>query len=174
MTLARSHCLSMIALGFLATLALAPLPSATAAEDDLAAACARAGDDDTLRAYQPSLKAGAVKVFKMMFPGAKEPPDDAMLAAQAKFRCMDGKVYACLVGANLPCGKLNTSRQNPGAEAFCRTDPDASFVPLAATGHDSVYSYRCRGAKPEVARTSYDLDQRGFAKSLWLPVPPGP
>ncbi len=132
------------------------------------------GDDDTLRDYQPSLKAGAAKIFKTMFPGANSPPDEAMLRAQAKFRCMDGKVYACFIGANLPCGKLNTSRHNAGAETYCRTDPEADFIPMAATGHDSVYSYRCRGGKPEVAHTSYELDRRGFAKSLWLPLPPAP
>jgi hypothetical protein len=172
--LARSFCLSATALGFLSAFSLMSVPFASAADDDLAATCTRVGDDDTLRDYQPSLKAGAAKIFKTMFPGANSPPDEAMLRAQAKFRCMDGKVYACFIGANLPCGKLNTSRHNAGAEAYCRTDPEADFVPLAATGHDSIYSYRCRGGKPEVAHTSYELDRRGFAKSLWLPLPPAP
>jgi hypothetical protein len=172
MTLARSRWPEVLAMASFAALALTPM-TARAADDDLVAACARLGNDDTVRGYQPSLKAGAVKAFKMMFPGAKNSPDEAMLRSEAKFRCMDGKVYACFVGANLPCGKMNTSRRNPGAEEFCRTDPDADFVPMAATGHDTIFSYRCRGGKPEVAHTSYDLDQRGFAKSLWVPLPAG-
>ena len=134
--LARSFCLSATALGLLSAFSLVSVPFARAADDDLAATCARVGDDDALRDYQPSLKAGAAKIFKTMFPGANSPPDEAMLRAQAKFRCMDGKVYACFIGANLPCGKLNTSRHNAGAEAYCRTDPEADFIPMAATGHD--------------------------------------
>ncbi|MBV9589724.1 MAG: hypothetical protein JO310_09000, partial [Hyphomicrobiales bacterium] len=72
------------------------------------------------------------------------------------------------------CGRLNTSRQNEGAENFCRTDPEADFVPLVATGHDSIYAYRCHDGKAEILRVSYELDERGFAKSLWMVLPDGP
>jgi hypothetical protein len=158
----------------LTALALTSLPRAAAANDDLPALCASLGNDDTLRDYQPSLRGGTVKAFRAMFPGAKMPPDDAILQAQAKFRCMNGKAHVCFAGANLPCGKLNTSRENEGAENFCRSDPEADFVPMAATGHDSVYSYRCHDGKAEVLRATYELDERGFAKSLWMALPEGP
>jgi len=157
-----------------AALLLAGLAHAEAAGDDLPALCASLGNDDTLRDYQPSLRAGTVKAFRAMFPGSKTPPDDAMLETQAKFRCMGGKVHVCFIGANLPCGRLNTSRQNEGAENFCRTDPEADFVPLVATGHDSIYAYRCHDGKAEILRVSYELDERGFAKSLWMVLPDGP
>jgi len=158
----------------LAALVLASVPRADAASDDLVATCASLRNDDTLRDYQPSLRTGTVKAFRAMFPGAKTPPDDAMLQAQAKFRCMNGKTYVCFVGANLPCGKLNTSPQNEGAEVFCRTNPEADFVPMVATGHDSIYAYRCHDGKPEVLHVSYETDERGFAKSLWMVLPDGP
>jgi hypothetical protein len=161
-------------LSALAALALTSLPRAAAANDDLPALCASLGSDDTLRDYQPSLRGGTVKAFRAMFPGAKMPPDDAILQAQARFRCMNGKAYICFAGANLPCGKLNTSRQNEGAENFCRSEPEADFVPMSATGHDSVYSYRCHDGKAEVLRATYELDERGFAKSLWMALPEGP
>jgi hypothetical protein len=158
----------------LVALGLAFLPRAEAASDDLPALCQSLGNDDTLRDYQPALRAGTMKAFRAMFPGAKTTPEDAMLQAQAKFRCMNGKTYVCFVGANLPCGKLNTSRQNTGADAFCRTEPEADFVPMAATGHDSIYSYRCHDGKAEVLRVTYEVDERGFAKSLWMALPEGP
>ncbi|HEV3247101.1 MAG TPA: hypothetical protein VG124_07845 [Beijerinckiaceae bacterium] len=172
--LTRSFASALLLLSALTALALTSLPRAAAANDDLPALCASLGNDDTLRDYQPSLRGGTVKAFRAMFPGAKMPPDDAILQAQAKFRCMNGKAHVCFVGANLPCGKLNTSRQNEGAENFCRSDPEADFVPMAATGHDSVYSYRCHDGKAEVLRATYELDERGFAKSLWMALPEGP
>jgi hypothetical protein len=172
--LARSFASALLLLSALAALALTSLPRAAAANDDLPALCASLGSDDALRDYQPSLRGGTVKAFRAMFPGAKMPPDDAVLQAQARFRCMNGKAYICFAGANLPCGKLNTSRQNEGAENFCRSEPEADFVPMSATGHDSVYSYRCHDGKAEVLRATYELDERGFAKSLWMALPEGP
>lgn len=171
---AQGVALPVLLVSALATLAIGSSPRAQTAGDDLPAQCASLGNDDTVRDYQPSLRAGTVKAFRAMFPGAKTPPEDAMLQAQAKFRCMNGKVYVCFIGANLPCGKLNTSRENAGAEAFCRTEPEADFVPMAATGHDSIYTYRCHGGKAEVLRATYELDVRGFAKSLWMALPEGP
>ena len=174
--LARAAALPLLLVSAMAALVLGltSLSRIAAASDDLPAQCARLGNDDTVRDYQPSLRAGTVKAFRAMFPGAKTPPEDAMLQAQAKFRCMNGKVHVCFIGANLPCGKLNTSRENAGAEAFCRTEPEADFVPMAATGHDSIYAYRCHGGKAEVLRATYELDERGFAKSLWMTLPEGP
>jgi hypothetical protein len=168
---ARSFASPVLLLLTLAALMLAAAPRAKAADDDLPALCTHLSNDDTLRDYQPSLRAGTVKAFRAMFPGAKTPPDDAVLQGQAKFRCMNGKTYVCFVGANLPCGRLNTSRQNEGAENFCRTNPEADFVPLFATGHDSIYAYRCHAGKPQVLRVTYELDERGFAKSLWMALP---
>ena len=157
----------------LATIAPASSSRAKAASDDLPAQCARLGTDDTVRDYQPSLRAGTVKAFRAMFPGSKADPEDAMLEAQAKFRCMNGRLHVCFIGANLPCGKLDTSRQNEGADAFCRTEPEADFVPMAAVGHASIYVYRCHEGKAEVLRATYELDERGFAKTLWMALPEG-
>ncbi len=180
---ARKPCVMAVAGSFASAALLASVPAelglassarAQTANDDLPALCASLRNDDTLRAYQPSLRGGTVKAFRAMFPGAKAAPDDALLQAQAKFRCMNGKAYVCFIGANLPCGKLNTSRENEGAENFCRSEPEADFVPMSATGHDSVYSYRCHDGKPEVLRATYELDERGFAKSLWMALPEGP
>jgi hypothetical protein len=150
---------------------LAPPPDVQAAEeDDLPALCARVRDDDTIRGYSPSLRDDTVRAFKTFFPDAKGVPADDELEAQANFRCMNGKVLVCFVGANLPCVKMNTARDNPGANEFCRSNPDAYLVPASATGHDTIYSYRCQGGRAEVDGEVWELDERGFAKKLWTEI----
>src|SRR5262245_7102022 len=56
------------------------------------------------------------------------------------WRCMDGKVYACTVGANLPCGeKADTSRAPRLSIAeFCRQNPSADIIPMVVTGRATV------------------------------------
>jgi uncharacterized protein YecT (DUF1311 family) len=143
---------------------------AHAAETDLAKICKEKVNDDTVRSYQPSLHDAALKAFQKFFPDAAEKPTDQMLAGQAKFRCMGGKIYACFIGANLPCSKMNTDESNAGADAFCKENPAADSVPMVATGHDTIYSYRCKDGHAEVADKLYQTDQRGFAQSLWTPI----
>jgi hypothetical protein len=142
-----------------------------APEADLAAVCARLGNDDSIRDYDPSLRARTASAFKTLFPNAKGPPDGDSWATQAQYRCMNGKVMVCFVGANLPCVRMNAKRENPGADLFCRDNPDAGSVPAYAIGHDSIHTYRCRNGKAEVTGTTRQLDQRGFAKDLWTELP---
>jgi hypothetical protein len=72
-------------------------------------------------------------------------------------------VRACFTGANLPCVKMNIARDNEGPDAFCRSNPNAPGGPAFASGHDSIYAYRCRGRRAEVESTIFPLDARGFA-----------
>ncbi len=148
---------------------LAPLLG-HAAEYGPAASCAQARDDDTVRRYDPSLRAGLLKAYAQLFPQARMPPNEREIHAGAHIRCMDGRLWACFTGANLPCHKMNTSRDNKGAESFCQTNPQAPIVPAFATGHDSIYSYRCVAGRAEITGTTFPLDARGFAATLWAPV----
>ncbi|MGX7876015.1 hypothetical protein ACVDG5_027885 [Mesorhizobium sp. ORM6] len=77
----------------------------------------------------------------------------------------------CFVGANLPCAKMNVTRDDPGADEFCRQNPNENGVPAAATGHDTVFSYGCRHGKAEVVGQTWQLDERGFARKLWAALP---
>lgn len=142
-----------------------------APEADLAVVCARLGNDDSLRDYDPALRARTAAAFKKLFPNAKGVPDEGSWATQAQYRCMNGKVMVCFVGANLPCIRMNAKRDNPGADLFCRDNPDAANIPAYAIGHDSIHAYRCRNGKAEVTGTTRQLDQRGFAKDLWTELP---
>src|SRR5690606_14337260 len=61
-------------------------------------------------------------------------PRDASLEAFVKnsfWRCMDGKVYACNVGANIPCQeKADASREpNAGMIDYCKTNPFEDHIP---------------------------------------------
>ena len=131
--------------------------------------CARVGNDDTTRPFERSLKAGFVNAYKRRFPDDLNDPDDYALKS-AVFRCMDGRLLACFVGVNLPCGKLEVSRENRGAVAYCRYHPGASIVPMAATGHDTIYFFMCSKEKAVVSKQNWSVDHRGFGIELWKPM----
>lgn len=157
-------------LGFL--LGLVALGGAAAAPvKDLHQLCRQVRNDDTIREYSHDLYHVTVGAFRKLAPDAKGTPDGSDFETQAQYRCMNGKVMVCFVGANLPCVKMNASRDNPGADEFCRGNPNDDFVPAVATGHDAVYSYRCRNGKAEITGDPWELDERGFAKKLWTALP---
>jgi hypothetical protein len=135
-----------------------------------AAQCAQVRDDDTIHPYDASLRAGLLKAYAHLFPQARMPPGEQQFKAGAHIRCMGGRLLACFTGANLPCSRMNTQRENQGATAYCRSNPDAAFVPAFATGHDSAYRYRCVGGHASIAGETFKLDPRGFAATLWAPI----
>src|SRR6516165_12839607 len=63
--------------------------------------CQQIRTDDTLRTVPPSLVSAVVRLFQL----------EAMPLAQVErstyFRCADGQVFVCTVGANLACGKAD-------------------------------------------------------------------
>jgi hypothetical protein len=151
----------------LAVLALAALalPLATAHAKQPAAACAQAGTDDTLRPIPESLVPAVNAAF-----GTRMPTDVALRSTV--FRCVNSHVLVCTTGANLPCGPANTSR-TPGAGEvnWCRDHPDAAFIPMVATGHDTIYAWRCHGTAPQIVRQVQDVDTRGFIAPYWRELP---
>lgn len=135
---------------------------ATPVASEAAQACAKMGNDDTVRPYSTAMH----DAFANAFTDSKGPPVDADLKTGV-YRCMDARLVACLVGANLPCFKMDTARHNTGADAFCQNNKDNDAVPLVASGHASIYAYKCVGTRAEIADTMYKLDERGFARDLW-------
>ena len=91
---------------------------------------------------------------------------------QAVWRCDEGEVLACAVGANLPCGeKAVVSRTPPeGAVAFCRGQPGAAVVPAFAVDHANVFEWRCDGDAPVIVRQVAEVDRRGFVAGIWYRV----
>lgn len=123
--------------------------------------CTRISTDDTLRPIPESL----VPAVNAMF-GTTMPPRVAV--DTTVFRCADGHVLVCTVGANLPCGRANTSgTPGPGMVDWCRAHPAADFIPAVATGHDTIYTWRCQGGAPQIGRQISDVDGRGFIAQYW-------
>lgn len=90
------------------------------------------------------------------------------------WRCMNGKVYACNVGANLPCeAKANTNRTPTQSENdFSQQNPDAHVIPMVVTGRETVYEWRCNNGMPEIVRQFTKPDARGFLSNIWCEIHP--
>lgn len=122
--------------------------------------CARVGTDDTLRPIPPALVPQVNAVFHMRMPAH-------LTQESTVWRCFHGRVLVCNTGANLPCGKADTRRTSPGGAGWCRAHPDADFIPLYMTGHDSIYQWRCRAGHPAIVRQTSRVDPRGFVARYW-------
>jgi len=97
-----------------------------------------------------------------------------MLMGGTTWRCVDGQVYACFVGANLPCdAKMSTDRTPTQEEIdFCQENPNAEVIPAAVTGRETVYEWRCTNGEPEIVSQVYQVDAQGFRSDIWYPVSP--
>jgi hypothetical protein len=131
--------------------------------------CRRVGADDTLRPIPRSLVPEAARLF---FCTANPPAE--WVRRSTVFRCSAGRVLLCNPGANLPCGKANASRRLAGADAWCAGHPGSSFVPAYATGHDTIYRWRCIGARAEPFGAPLRRDRRGFIARFWKPLGAAP
>ncbi len=123
--------------------------------------CRLTGTDDALRAVPASLVPVVVRLFQL----------DAMPAAQVRrstyFRCANRHVLVCNVGANLPCGKADTQRILPGADAWCAGHAGSDPIPMYVTGHATIYRWHCDGPRAAITGTALDVDQRGFIAQYW-------
>jgi hypothetical protein len=90
------------------------------------------------------------------------------------WRCMGGKVMVCNFGANLPCdSKANTSKEpTPEMVDFCKANPQVDFVPMAVTGHETIYSWRCSQGAPVLLDQIAHVDAAGYLQEIWYPVGP--
>jgi len=103
-----------------------------------------------------------------------EPMDQ--LRRSTLWRCMDGNVYVCSVGANLPCDSKADTNTTPSAamEYYCTTNPDSDFIPMSVTGHTTVYNWYCANTSPQTNGQIDQVDPRGFLKRIWYPIQPSP
>ena len=148
-------------------IALAALTScsapAGASAEDLRAYCARVGDDDQPKPIPPRLVSQALRLFYL------KPIDPEQVEKSTVYRCMRGALWLCNYGANLSCAKADVSRVSKGAEAYCKEFPGSAVVPMAATGHDTIYSWKCVGKEPRIT-ASEKVDERGFIANQWKPL----
>ncbi len=92
-----------------------------------------------------------------------------LFARGTSWRCMNKQVYACNVGANLPCGEKADTSKTPSAEMndFCKANPSADAIPAAVTGRATVYAWKCAGGVPTVDKQISQADARGFLAAYW-------
>jgi len=98
----------------------------------------------------------------------------SVLESGSSWRCMNGDVYACFVGANLPCDARANTGETPTQEEieFCQQNPDSDFIPAAVTGRETVYEWRCRNGAPEIVQQVFHPDAQGFLSEIWHKISP--
>jgi hypothetical protein len=131
------------------------------------ALCRPSETDDAPRPIPDSLVPTAVRLF-----GLSSMPDE-QVRRSTLYRCAAGRVLVCNLGANLPCGKANTGRDLPAADAWCAQNPGSGFIPMYVTGHDTIYRWRCRGAKAATIGDPLGVDRQGFISRYWKPADRG-
>jgi hypothetical protein len=131
--------------------------------------CARVGTDDRLVGSHGAARGATLGALEPYLHDALGLPRDASLPPNEIFwRCMDGKVYVCARGANIPCdSKADRSQMNRGAANYCRENPNAAEVPAYATGHRTVYGWKCIEGHAEPGPTVSATDRRGFRTDIW-------
>jgi len=96
---------------------------------------------------------------------------DAAAVRDAAFvRCVGAKLMGCAIGANLVCDKADTRRTLPGATAWCREHPGSADIPMAATGHATIYTWSCRGRRPVAGKTVVTFDPQGYIAENWREI----
>jgi hypothetical protein len=155
-------------------------PATTAVPEtfsDPFAYCAMVGQIDTPDARYTGPKMSDA-LFKDYLTAAKldanmEYPDQ--FKQMTVWRCMESKVYACNFGANIPCdSKANADKTPTQAMAdFCKANPDVDFIPMAVTGHNVIYSWRCKGDAPEIDKPIDTVDAAGYQSSFWVALQHG-
>jgi len=134
--------------------------------------CAAVGNADT-----PSAPYVGDKVPKAVADGLRQAmggvgtPDDVFL--QGTFwRCMGGKVYACNVGANIPCDSKADTNKTPtlAMNDYCKQNPNSDFIPAVVTGHSTVYEWSCQNGAAQVGKQILDVDAQGFPVQFWYEI----
>jgi hypothetical protein len=144
---------------------VAALLGTPAAAQDIRSRCDRVGDDDSLRPMPAKLVLQARRLF-----GFSPETPDATIKKSTRYRCMGGKVWLCNHGANLVCDKANVSRSSPGAAEFCKENPSSDFVPMVATGHDTIYAWKCVRREARISGQIGTVERRGFNAENWKPL----
>ncbi|MEM7008923.1 MAG: hypothetical protein AAF462_07305 [Thermodesulfobacteriota bacterium] len=104
---------------------------------------------------------------------AQDYPNDKF-AEGTYWRCMDGSVYGCFVGNNIPCEeKADVSKEpNDGMINYCGENPDSDVIPMYASGRSTVYEWKCLNGTPEIVKQVAQTDQAGYIKDIWYKIEP--
>jgi hypothetical protein len=153
----RATAMGLVLAGLTAGAAMAPARPADAAESY----CPNAAHAAPAK-VPPDLAASVAKAFQI---------DAAMVRDAAYVRCVGAQLMGCYIGANIPCFKANTRRTLPGATAWCRDNPGSKFIPMSATGHDTIYDWSCKGRSAVAGKAISTVDPKGYIAESWKEIP---
>jgi Tol biopolymer transport system component len=164
-----------------ATDIITPTPTAEPAPvqqtyDDPFAYCAAVGTMDMpdARYTGPQISEEIINGFKVAAGLEESTMPMDMFEKMTIWRCMNGQVYACNFGANLPCNsKANTDKTpSPVMEDYCKANPDSEFIPMSVTGHSTIYSWYCVKDTPELLDQIENVDAAGYLAQIWYSISP--
>jgi hypothetical protein len=105
--------------------------------------CQRVITDDNPGPPPPALIRSFASAFHMPAASVAE----RIGSGAFHYRCYQGTVMGCWVGANLNCGRAETQTRNDGADEWCRAHPNDPNIPAVATGHSTIYVWRYVGSR---------------------------
>lgn len=96
--------------------------------------------------------------------------DSAM--ASVALRCMNEKVYACVINGKNQClEKVSYSTEpNETMKIIC-ADLQTGTLTAKAIGQNSAYDWGCRDGKPAITGLRLETDAAGYDKSIWIEIP---
>lgn len=151
-----------------------PVAAATSYSDP-AAYCAAVGTIDTPDARYTGAKVpdAVAQSIKQASGAATDAPLNMFVSGSA-WRCVNGKVYGCFVGANIPCNAKANIDKTPTADEteFCKANTNADVIPAVVTGRETVYEWRCTNGAPAIVRQVLTPDAQGFISSFWYELKP--
>ena len=136
---------------------------------DAFAYCAAVGNIDTTDARWTGAKIPDAVLDGLITAAQLSSMPKELVAQQSFWRCMNNKVYGCVVGANLPCQEKADTNKTPAAALndFCKANPNATVIPAAVTGRATVYEWKCVSGTPQIVRQLFTPDARGFLSDFW-------
>ena len=153
----------------------APQATPTQAQyDDPFAYCAAVGTIDAPDARYTGPEMPDSIVQGLIDQGIVTADAPAEFQQNAVWRCMDGQVWVCHFGANLPCQEKADLSRTPTAEMvdFCVANSEAEVIPAAVTGRATVFEWKCSAGQPQVVKQIIQADDRGFLAEFWYELPP--
>jgi len=132
--------------------------------------CARAINDDSIRKTPKSIVKDMVKKQMPRLSDNQLEAEVAAVEESTVFRCMNGIVFVCNFGANIPCDARPDERSTRSdVSEYCISNPNDDPVPMALTGHSTIFHWKCIRGKPIVTYQSR-IDVRGFNQDIWTPI----
>lgn len=131
--------------------------------------CAAVGTIDAPDARYTGDKLPESLVQGMIRKGIVTADAPPAIQQNAAWRCMQGHVWVCHFGANLPCHEhADTSRApTAGMTAYCAANPSDDSIPAVVTGRATVYAWGCTGGNAIAGTESFRVDPQGYLADFW-------